>query len=204
MPTVLHLQRLASYGVSFHSYTEPMLSTDNEMVRDIVLAVMASLAKIERQKISDRTRAGMERVRRQGSKSGKAIGRPRISAQTRGRIVEMLVAGAGIRTTARAVGAGNETVHRIAREIRGARAAEARARSTARDTRGPGQVRFQSARQGSEAAVTGARDVDKAARSGTRSGLAPSAGPGGWYARRGRCVLSLASGDGHLTQRLPA
>ena len=53
-----------------------MLSTDNEMVRDIVLAVMASLAKIERQKISEWTRAGMERVRQHGSKSGKAIGRP--------------------------------------------------------------------------------------------------------------------------------
>ena len=118
VPTVLHLQRLASYRVGFHSYTEPMLSTDNEMVRDIVLAVMASLAKIERQKISDRTRAGMDRVRRQGLKSGMAIGRPRISAQTRGRIVEMLAAGTGIRATARAVGTGNETVHRIAREIR--------------------------------------------------------------------------------------
>jgi DNA invertase Pin-like site-specific DNA recombinase len=118
VPTVLHLQRLASYGVGFHAYTEPMLSTDNEMVRDIVLAVMVSLAKIERQKISDRTRAGMERVRRQGSKSGKAIGRPRISAEMRGRIVETLAAGAGIRTTAKAVGTGNETVHRIAREIR--------------------------------------------------------------------------------------
>ena len=41
--------------MGFHSYTEPMLSTDNEMVRGIVLAVMASLAKIERQKISERT-----------------------------------------------------------------------------------------------------------------------------------------------------
>jgi DNA invertase Pin-like site-specific DNA recombinase len=47
-----------------------MLSTDNEMVRDIVLAVMASLAKIERQKISERTRAGMERVRQYCSKAG--------------------------------------------------------------------------------------------------------------------------------------
>jgi DNA invertase Pin-like site-specific DNA recombinase len=100
VPTVLHLQRLASYGVGFHSYTEPMLSTDNEMVRDIVLAVMASLAKIERQKISERTRAGMERVRQRvrqhGSKSGKAIGRPSISARTRTRIVEMLAAGTGL------------------------------------------------------------------------------------------------------------
>jgi DNA invertase Pin-like site-specific DNA recombinase len=118
VPTVLHLQRLASYGVGFHSYTEPMLSTDNEMVRDIVLAVMASLAKIERQKISERTRAGMERVRQHGSKSGKAIGRPSISDRTRTRIVEMLAAGTGIRATARAVGTGNETVHRIARELR--------------------------------------------------------------------------------------
>ena len=114
VPTVLHLQRLASYGVGFHSYTEPMLSTDNEMVRDIVLAVMASLAKIERQKISERTRAGMERAAAQG----KRLGRPRITAAKRARIVEMLGKGDGIRATARAVGTGNETVHRIARELR--------------------------------------------------------------------------------------
>jgi len=40
MPTIGDLQRLAAAGVAFHSYSEPMLSTDNEMVRDIVLAVM--------------------------------------------------------------------------------------------------------------------------------------------------------------------
>jgi DNA invertase Pin-like site-specific DNA recombinase len=114
LPTVLHLQRLASCGVGFHSYTEPMLSTDNEMVRDIVLAVMASLAKIERQKISERTRAGMQRAAGQG----KQLGRPRISAAKRARIVEMLTNGDSIRATARAVGTGNETVHRIAREMR--------------------------------------------------------------------------------------
>jgi len=39
-PSVLNLQRLASYGVGFHSYTEPMLPTDNEMMLDIVLAVI--------------------------------------------------------------------------------------------------------------------------------------------------------------------
>ena len=47
--TVMYLQRLASCGVSFHSYTEPHLSTDNEMLRDILLAVMSSLAKVESQ-----------------------------------------------------------------------------------------------------------------------------------------------------------
>jgi DNA invertase Pin-like site-specific DNA recombinase len=31
VPTILHLQRLAACGVSFHSYTEAHLSTDNEL-----------------------------------------------------------------------------------------------------------------------------------------------------------------------------
>jgi DNA invertase Pin-like site-specific DNA recombinase len=31
--TIIHLQRLSSYGVAFHSYTEAHLATDNELVR---------------------------------------------------------------------------------------------------------------------------------------------------------------------------
>src|SRR5882762_5840142 len=73
--TVGYLQRLAAAGVAFHSYSEPALCSDNEMVRDIVLAVMASLAKVERQRISDRTKAGLARVRA----SGKALGRPMLA-----------------------------------------------------------------------------------------------------------------------------
>jgi DNA invertase Pin-like site-specific DNA recombinase len=42
------------------------------MVRDIVLAVMASLAKMERQKISERTKAGLERARAKGKRLGRA------------------------------------------------------------------------------------------------------------------------------------
>jgi DNA invertase Pin-like site-specific DNA recombinase len=46
-PTIAYLQRLASYGVHFHSYTEAHLSTDNELVRDLLLAVLSSLARQE-------------------------------------------------------------------------------------------------------------------------------------------------------------
>lgn len=70
--TVVQLQRLANAGIVFHSYTEPLLSTDNEMVRDIVLAVMASMAKMERHKISERTKAGLARVRAKGKSLGRA------------------------------------------------------------------------------------------------------------------------------------
>src|SRR5712671_6207658 len=79
VPTIVHLQRLASYGVSFHSFTEAHLATDNELVRNILLALLASLAKVEAQKISERTKAGMLRARAKG----KRIGRPALSEELR-------------------------------------------------------------------------------------------------------------------------
>jgi len=48
--TIIHLQRLSSNGVAFHSYTEPHLATDNELVRNILLALLSSLAKVEAKK----------------------------------------------------------------------------------------------------------------------------------------------------------
>jgi DNA invertase Pin-like site-specific DNA recombinase len=66
--TIGYLQRLASYGVAFHSYTEAHLSTDNELVGNILLAVMSSLAEVESQKIGERTRASMARARAQGKR----------------------------------------------------------------------------------------------------------------------------------------
>jgi DNA invertase Pin-like site-specific DNA recombinase len=73
--TVAHLQRLAAHGVAFRSFIEEHLSTENELVRNILLAVLASLAKLEREKISQRTKAGLERARANGT----LLGRPRIS-----------------------------------------------------------------------------------------------------------------------------
>jgi DNA invertase Pin-like site-specific DNA recombinase len=77
--TVAHLQRLASHGVAFRSFTEEHLSTENELVRNILLATLASLAKLEREKISQRTKAGLERARAMG----KRLGRPPFSAGDR-------------------------------------------------------------------------------------------------------------------------
>jgi DNA invertase Pin-like site-specific DNA recombinase len=39
------------------------------LVRNILLAVLSSLAKVEAQKISDRTRAGMARAKAKGIKN---------------------------------------------------------------------------------------------------------------------------------------
>lgn len=70
--TIFYLQQLDSYGVRFRSYREQYLNSDNELVRDILLSVLASLAKQERRRISERTKAGLETARRKG----KRIGRP--------------------------------------------------------------------------------------------------------------------------------
>jgi DNA invertase Pin-like site-specific DNA recombinase len=87
--TIIHLQRLSSYGVAFHSYTEPHLATDNELVRNVLLALLSSLAKVEAQKISERTRAGMSRARAKGIK----IGRPQLTAELRDEIARRAVRG---------------------------------------------------------------------------------------------------------------
>lgn len=99
VPTILHLQHLTASGVGFHSYTEPHLATDNELVRNILLSVLSSLAKVEAQKIGQRTRAGMAKARAMG----KHIGRPSISAKLQERIVERIEAG--------------ETPYRIAKDL---------------------------------------------------------------------------------------
>jgi DNA invertase Pin-like site-specific DNA recombinase len=53
-----------------------MLSTDSKLFRDIVLAVMASLAQQERPHHIERVHAGIARARSQGTASGKPIGCP--------------------------------------------------------------------------------------------------------------------------------
>jgi DNA invertase Pin-like site-specific DNA recombinase len=69
--TVTRLQRLASHGVAFRSFTEEHLSTENELVRNILLAVLASLAKLEREKISGQRPASNEHAHVARSSAGR-------------------------------------------------------------------------------------------------------------------------------------
>ncbi len=70
--TIGYLQRLDHLGVRFRSHTEPYLTTDNELIAHIVLGVTSYYAQLEAVRISERTKAGLERARAQG----KIIGRP--------------------------------------------------------------------------------------------------------------------------------
>jgi DNA invertase Pin-like site-specific DNA recombinase len=103
--TIAHLQRLTSYGVAFHSYTEPHLSTDNELVRNVLLALLSSLAKLEAQKISERTRAGMARAKAKGIK----IGRPKLDFEIRKKIALRAAKGLSPYAIAKALGIDRHT-----------------------------------------------------------------------------------------------
>lgn len=75
LPTLTYLQRLDSYGVAWRSYSEPYLDSTG-VFRDAVLAILAVIARQERIRLSERTKAGLDRARRQG----KTLGRPRVAA----------------------------------------------------------------------------------------------------------------------------
>ena len=84
--TVGYLQRLTDAGVAFHSYSEPYLATDSEIARNILLACMSSLAKVERARISERTKAGLARVRAKGT----SLGRPALAGDVQAKIFALV------------------------------------------------------------------------------------------------------------------
>src|SRR5215831_9443354 len=72
LETLCHLNRLTGYGVQWRSLTEQYLDSTG-IFRDAVISILAVVAKQERIRLSERTRAGLERARLQG----KVLGRPR-------------------------------------------------------------------------------------------------------------------------------
>ena len=72
--------------------------------------MMGVFAEFERAMIVERVRSGMARARERGTKSGKAIGRPRIPAPVRAKIH---AGGVSLRQLAKQFGVGRETVRRL-------------------------------------------------------------------------------------------
>lgn len=64
--TLQKLKELENLGIQWHSYTEQYFSSAGPF-KDVVLSIMATLAKLEREKISERTKAGLERKKAAGA-----------------------------------------------------------------------------------------------------------------------------------------
>lgn len=76
--TLNHLNKVTAYGVDWRSYQESYLDSFGPF-KHVVISQMATLAKQERLRISDRTKAGLNRARRQGN----VLGRPRVEVDFR-------------------------------------------------------------------------------------------------------------------------
>lgn len=82
--TLQKLKELENLGISWKSYTEPYFDSIGQF-KDVVLSIMATLAKLEREKISERTKAGLNRA----ILEGKTIGRPSTSKYLKDRCIEV-------------------------------------------------------------------------------------------------------------------
>ena len=70
--TLQKLQELKRLGIEWVSYQEPYIRSIGQF-GDVIISLLATIAKIEREKISQRTKAGLQRIRL----SGKHLGRPK-------------------------------------------------------------------------------------------------------------------------------
>jgi len=68
--TLQKLKELENLGIDWESLNEPYFRSAGQF-KDVVLSIVSTVAKIERQKISERTKAGLATARARGSAIGK-------------------------------------------------------------------------------------------------------------------------------------
>lgn len=108
LDTLQHFNRLESYGVGFRSYTEPFFDSCG-VFKDAVVAIMATLAKQERVKRAERTRAGLAVARAKG----KLLGRRRTILHTSADIARLRQQGHSLRSIGRKLGISDRSVRRL-------------------------------------------------------------------------------------------
>jgi DNA invertase Pin-like site-specific DNA recombinase len=107
LETLHHLERLAQYGVGYRSFTEQYLDSCG-IFKDAVLSILATIAKQERIRISERVHAGLAKARKQG----RIGGRPRLVISY-AKVLKLSQEGCTIREIADEMGASPASIHRI-------------------------------------------------------------------------------------------
>ena len=77
LPTLQHLNQLESWGVGFKSYTEQYLDSTG-IFKDAVISILAVVAKQERVRLSERTKAGLARTKAKGTVLGRKAVEPNV------------------------------------------------------------------------------------------------------------------------------
>jgi DNA invertase Pin-like site-specific DNA recombinase len=107
LKTLQYLNQLEGYGVGFRSFTEQYLDSTG-LFRDAVISILATIAKQERIRRAERTRAGLARVKA----SGRVLGRPRLKIQPAD-ISRLKAQGLSLRAIGRQLGISDGSVRRL-------------------------------------------------------------------------------------------
>ncbi len=91
------------WHVQVVSLRESWTDVDTRL-RDLVLHVLGFAAELEVSNLRERTRAGMRRAAEKGTRSGRPIGRPRLSRLQLGAAAAMVQGGASLRAASRDTG----------------------------------------------------------------------------------------------------
>ena len=106
--TLEYLTRLDSYHTKWHSYTEEYISSLG-IFADAIISLRACLAKQERIRISERTKAGLARVKAKG----KILGRPTDVIADTEQIRELRQSGHSLSEISQITGVSKTRVHRL-------------------------------------------------------------------------------------------
>ena len=105
--TLRYLQTLTQYGVNYRSFTEGYLDSCG-LFKDVVVSILAVIAKQERVRLSERTLAGLARARAEG----RVGGRPRIQCNPH-KILKLRAAGHSLGTIASKFKVSKTSIYRI-------------------------------------------------------------------------------------------
>jgi DNA invertase Pin-like site-specific DNA recombinase len=101
-----------SMGVRFIAVEQGIDSDKANAMARFMLHIMAAFAELEREMIQERVTAGIRHAQKCGTRSGNAIGRPRVVVN-RGKVWAMKDAGRSIREIAAALDLSHGTCQRI-------------------------------------------------------------------------------------------
>ena len=104
--TIQYLQMLDDYGVSYKSYSEQYIDSSG-IFKDVIIALLSTLAKQERIRISERVKAGLEKSRQKG----RVGGRPKTENETIAKIKQLKSSGLSIMAISRELGVSRGTIY---------------------------------------------------------------------------------------------
>ena len=103
--TIFLLQQLDDYGILYKSYSEQYLDSSG-IFKDVIISILATLAKQERIRLSERVKLGLDKARIQG----RVGGRPRIPQEKVDLILDLKSKGYSNRKVAREIGIHQKTI----------------------------------------------------------------------------------------------